>query len=100
MTTTMMTMAVMTTTIGGAAEMPDGVGEEFEAPLERDEAKFGPSGVAAFPCRDRDRPGLGGVGTPTTGLDDHRDPDGGKIEEGKEGGEDGRRDFELASYVA
>ncbi len=26
---------------GGPAEMPDGVGDKFEAPLERDEAKFG-----------------------------------------------------------
>jgi hypothetical protein len=34
---------------GGAAEMPDGVRDEFEAPLKRGEAKFGPSGVAASP---------------------------------------------------
>jgi hypothetical protein len=52
------------------------------------------------PRRDRDRLGVGGVGTPTTGPDDHRDPDGEKIEEGIEGGEDGRRDFKRASYVA
>ena len=42
---------------------------------------------------------------PTIGLEDHRDPDAEKIEEGIEGGEDGRthahaRDFERASYVA
>jgi hypothetical protein len=43
---------------------------------------------------------VGGVGTPTMGLDDHRNPDGEKIEEGIEGGEDERRDFERASYVA
>ncbi len=62
-----------------------------------------PRGSRRPPHRDRDRPGVGGVGTPTTGLDDHRDPDGEKIEEGIEGGEDGRthaRDFERASYVA
>ena len=29
--------------------MPDGVGDKFKAPLERDEAEFGPSGVAASP---------------------------------------------------
>jgi hypothetical protein len=40
LTMTMMTMVAATTMGGGAAEMPDGVGDEFEAPLERDEAKF------------------------------------------------------------
>jgi hypothetical protein len=34
------------------------------------------------------------------GPDDHRNPDGEKVKEGIEGGEDGRRDFERASYVA
>jgi hypothetical protein len=37
------------------------------------------------------------------GLDNHRNPDGEIIEEGIEGGEDGRthaRGFERASYVA
>ncbi len=46
---------------------------------------------------------MGGVRTPTTGLDDHCNPDGEKIKEGIEGGEDGRthaRDYERASYVA
>ncbi len=46
---------------------------------------------------------MGQVGTPTTGLDDHRSPDGEKIEEGIEGGEDRcthARDFERLSYVA
>jgi hypothetical protein len=45
---------------------------------------------------------VGGVGTPTTGLDDNRDPDGEKIEQGIEGGEDGRThapNFKWASYV-
>jgi hypothetical protein len=39
----------MRTTTGGAAEMPDGVGDEFESPLERDLAEFNPLGVAAPP---------------------------------------------------
>ncbi len=46
---------------------------------------------------------MGGVGTPTTGLDDHCNPDGEKNREGIEGGEDGHthaRNFERASYVA
>jgi hypothetical protein len=73
-------MTVTTTmTTGGAAAMPDGVGDEFEAPLKRAEVEFGPWRP---PRRDRDRLGVGGVGTPTTGLDDHRDPDGEKIEAG------------------
>jgi hypothetical protein len=31
------------------AQWADGVGDKFEAPLERDEAEFGPSGVLASP---------------------------------------------------
>jgi hypothetical protein len=47
-TTMIMTAArTTTTTTEGAAEMPDGVGDEFESPLERDLAEFDPSGVAA-----------------------------------------------------
>jgi hypothetical protein len=47
---TMMTMVAMTTTTtGGTAKMPNGVGDKFEAPLERDKAEFGPLGVAASP---------------------------------------------------
>jgi hypothetical protein len=37
---------------------------------------------------------------PTTGPNDHPDPNGEKIEEGIEGGEDGRCDFEQVLYVA
>jgi hypothetical protein len=40
---------------------------------------------------------------PTTGLEDHHDPDVGKIEEGIEGGEDGHmhaRDFERTTNMA
>jgi hypothetical protein len=40
---------------------------------------------------------------PMTGLDNHRDPDGEKIEDGIEGGEDERthaHNFEQVSYVA
>ncbi len=46
---------------------------------------------------------MGGVGTPTTGLDNHRNPNGEKIKEGIEGGEDRRThacDFERVLYVA
>jgi hypothetical protein len=46
----MMTMVTTTTMMtGGAAEMPDGVGDEFEAALERDKVEFGPLGVAVSP---------------------------------------------------
>jgi hypothetical protein len=34
---------------GGAAKMSDEVGDEFEAPLKTDEAKFGPTEVAVSP---------------------------------------------------
>ncbi len=57
----MTTAATTTTNTGDAAEMPDGVGEEFESPLKRDEAEFSPSGVVASPPQDRDRPGVGRV---------------------------------------
>jgi hypothetical protein len=51
LTTTMMTTEATTsmTTTGGAVEMPGGVGDEFESPLERDLAEFDPSGVAVSP---------------------------------------------------
>ncbi len=80
--------------------MPDGVGDKFEASLERGEVEFGFLGVAAPPRWERDWPGVGGVRTPTTWLDDRHDPDRGKVEEGIEGGEDKRRNFERASNVA
>ncbi len=46
---------------------------------------------------------MGGVGTPTTGLDNHCNPNGEKMEEGIEGGEEGHThacNLERASYVA
>ncbi len=83
--------------------MPNSVGDMFESPLERDLAEFDPSGVAASPPLGSGSAGGGGVRTPTTGLDDHCNPDEEKNEEGIEGGEDGRthaHDFKRASYVA
>ena len=35
-----------------------------------------------------------------TGPDDHRNPDGEKVDKGIEGGEEGSRNFEQALYVA
>jgi hypothetical protein len=98
LTTTMMTVAAIRTTVGGGAEIPDGVGDKFEAPLKRDEAEFHPSGVTASPPLGSGSAGGGGVGTPTTGPDNHRNPDGGKIKEGTItiGGEDGRCNFKRA----
>ncbi len=55
MTTMMTTAATRAKTTGGTAKMPDGVGEEFEAPLKRDKAKFGPF--------------LGGQGVPLIGIE-------------------------------
>ncbi len=97
-------MAVtMTMTTGGVAEMPDGVRDKFEVPLKKAEAEFGPSGVAVSPLLGSGLLGRGGVGTPTTGLEDHRDLNGEKIKERIEGGEDRcthARDFKQALYVA
>jgi hypothetical protein len=59
-TTRMMMTVKMTMTTGGAAEMPDRVGDEFEAPLKRAEAEFGPSGVAAYPPSGSGSSGGGG----------------------------------------
>jgi hypothetical protein len=90
-------------TIGGIAEMHDGVRDKFKAPLKMAEVEFSPSGVAASPPSGSGLSGGGGgVRTPTTGLDNHRNPDGEKIEEGIEGWEDRcthTRDFERALYV-
>jgi hypothetical protein len=54
-----MTVTTMMMT-GGAVEMPHGVGDEFEAPLKRAEAEFGPSGVAASPSLVSGSSGGGG----------------------------------------
>jgi hypothetical protein len=80
--------------------MPDGVRDKFEAPLKRGKAEFSSSGSWHLPRWDRDRLGVGGVRTPTTGPNDHRNHYGEKIKEGIEGGEDKHRDFKRASYVA
>jgi hypothetical protein len=58
-----------------------------------------PRGSWRPPQWDQDRPGVGGAQTPMTGLDDHRNPDGEKVDKGVEGGEDGSHHFERASYV-
>jgi hypothetical protein len=99
-TTTMMTMAAMTTTVGAPPRCPTGSGTISRPPSKGMRRNSAPRGSRRPPCRDRDRPGVGGVGTPTMGLDDHRNPDGEKIKEGIEGGEDERCYFERASYVA
>jgi len=104
-TTTMMTTAATTRRqrLGAPRRCPTGSGTSSSSPSKGTWRNSTPRGSRRPPRRDRDRPGVGGVGTPTTGLDDHRDPDGEKIEEGIEGGEDGRthaREFERAPYVA
>ncbi len=103
LTMTMMTMAATMTMVGAPPRCPKGSGTSSRPPSEGMRQNSAPLGSPRPTRRDWDRPGVGGVGTPTTGPDDHRDPDGGKIEEGIEGGEDGRthaRDFKRASYVA
>jgi hypothetical protein len=99
-TTTMMTMAAATTTVGAPPRCPVGSGATSRPPSKGIRRNSAPRGSRRPPRRDRDRLGVGGVGTPTTGPDDHRDPDGEKIEVVIEGGEDGRRDFKRASFVA
>jgi hypothetical protein len=59
-----------------------------------------PWGLWRPPQRDQDWPGVGGARMPTMGPDDHCNPDGEKVDKGIEGGEDGSRNFEQASYVA
>ncbi len=101
-TTTMMTMAAATTTVGVPPRCPMGSGTSSRPLSKGTRRNSAPRGSRRPPRRDRDRlgVGVGGVGTPTTGPDDHRDLDGEKIKEGIEGGEDGRQNFEQASYVA
>jgi hypothetical protein len=105
LTTTMMTMAVATATrmTGGTAEMPDRVGDEFEAPLKGTRQNSALWGSRRPPRWDWVQLGVGGVRTLTTGLDNHCNPNAEKNEEGIEGGEDGRthaHDFEWALYMA
>jgi hypothetical protein len=64
--------------------MPDWVGDGFEAPLERDEAKFGSYGVTASPPSGLESAGGGGSRNANNGAG-HRDPNGEKIKEGIEG---------------
>ncbi len=98
--TTMMTMAAATTTVEVPPTCPMGSGTSSRPPSKGTRQNSAPKG-SRRPLRwDWDRLGVGGVGTPTTWPDDHRDPDGEKIEEGIEGGDDGRFNFERASYVA
>jgi hypothetical protein len=96
--------AAMRMVTGGTAELPDGVWERSKALLERDEAEFGPSGVAASP------PSVSGSGSARDGGSWNANNEAGrslqsqwgKIKEGIEGGEDRRthaRDFKQASYV-
>ncbi len=75
----------------------DGVGDKFEAPLERDEAEFGSLRVAKSPLL-----GLGSAGGEGSrnANDGAGNPDGEKIELGTEGGEDECCNFERALYVA
>jgi hypothetical protein len=95
----MMTMAATTTTVGGLPRCPTGSGTSSRPPLKGTRQNLAPWGSQRPPRQDWDRPGGGGFRMPTTGPDDHHDPNGEKVEEGIEGGEDGRCDFEQASYV-
>jgi hypothetical protein len=98
-----MTRMMMMTTTGGAAEFPDGVGNKFEAPLERDKTEFCPSGVAASPSLGSGSPRGGGSQNANNGAGVSSQFQCGKNRRGIEGGEDGHthaRDFEQALYVA
>ncbi len=79
MTTMMMMMVAATITFGGTTKMPDRVGDKFEPPLEREKAEFGPSGVLASPPLGSVLARGGGVRMPTTGPDDHHNPNGEKL---------------------
>jgi hypothetical protein len=100
LTTTMMTMMAVTTMVGAPPRCPMGSGTSSMPPLKGTRQNLAPRGSRLPPRWDRDLLGVGGVGMPTTGPDNHCDPNRGKIKEGIEGGEGGRRDFERASYVA
>jgi hypothetical protein len=99
-TTTMMMMAVATTMVGAPPRCPMGLGMTLRPPLKGTRQNLAPRGSRRPPRQDQDWLRVGGVGTPITGPGDHRNPDGDKVEEAIEGGEDGRHDFKRASYVA
>jgi hypothetical protein len=99
-TSTMMTMVVATMMVGAPPRCPMGSGMSLRPPLKGTRQNLAPRGSRRPPRLERDWLGVGGVRTPTMGPDDHRDPDGEKIKEGIEGGEDRRCNFEWASCVA
>ncbi len=95
-----MMMAAATTTVGAPPRCPMGLGTSSRPPLKGARQNLNPRGSRRPPHQDPDQLGVGGVGMPTTGPDNHCNPDGGKIEEGIEGGDNGCCDFEQALYVA
>jgi hypothetical protein len=99
-TTTMIMMAAATTMVGVPPRCPMGLRTSLRPPLKGMRQNLAPRGLQHPPHQDRDRLGARGVGTPTSGSDDHCNPDGEKVKEGIEGGEDGRCDFEQVLYTA
>ncbi len=97
--TTMMTMAAITMMVGALPRCPMGSGTSSRPPSKGTKQNLASRGSWRPPHWDRDWLGVGGFGMPTTGPDNHRNLNGGKIEEGIEGGEDRRRDFERVFYV-
>jgi hypothetical protein len=97
---TMMTMAAATTTVGALPRCSMRLGISSRPPLKGTRQHFAPRGLRRPPHWDQDRLGGGGVRMPTTGPDDHCNPNGVKIKEGIEGGEEGPLDFKRALYVA
>ncbi len=100
LTRILVTMVATTTTVGAPPRCPTGSGTTLRPPSKGTRRNLAPRGLWCPPRPDQDRLGVGGAPTPTTGLDDHRNPDGGNVNEGIEGGEDGSCDFEQALYVA
>jgi hypothetical protein len=94
LTTKVMMMAVTTTMVEALPRCPTGLGTSSRPPSKGARKNLAPRGLWRPPHRDQDLPGVGGVGTPKTGPDDHCDPNRGKIKEDIEGGEDECCNFE------
>jgi hypothetical protein len=78
-TTTMMTMSATMTTVGALPRCLTRSGTSSRPPSKGTRQNLVSWGSRRPPFWDRNWLGVGGVGTPTTGLEDHRNPDGEKV---------------------
>jgi hypothetical protein len=78
-TTMMMRMVAKRTTVGAPLRCLMGLGTSLRPPSIRMRQTLAPWGSPCCSHQDWEQPGVGGVGPPMAGPDDHRDLDGKKL---------------------